>query len=155
MSAIRSHIKSKMEEKGISAHALEKMAGLRQSAVQNILYGRSKNPSIQILQAIAHALDCTVSDLIAEEESFIRTQTSASTTSSKTSNAPWNCKLYIDCLGVVYRLLNKQEPVELNKELILDYVDEVYLYSLKSESNLADKNFAEWLLNRRYFATTS
>ena len=67
MTAISRHIKEKMVEKGLSAHALEKLAGLKLSAVQNIIYGRSKNPSVNILIPIAQALGCTVSDLLEED----------------------------------------------------------------------------------------
>src|SRR5438445_761981 len=64
VSFLQQRLKEKMTAIRISAHALEKQAGLKPSAVQNILHGRSKKPSAEILFAVAKILGCPVDELI-------------------------------------------------------------------------------------------
>jgi len=134
---LSARLKQKMQEHNISAHALEKRAGLKSSAVHNILYGRSKNPSINLIQTIAEALNCTLNDLLDNYQS-----------TSAEINSEWKSGLYIECLETVCHLL-KSKKMDLPRQKILDCVDEVYLYSLKSELIKADKHFAEWIVMKK------
>ncbi len=148
MTAISRHIKEKMIEKGLSAHALEKQAGLKLSAVQNIMYGRSKNPSINILASIAQALGCTVSDLL--EEGHLSTQRAGSNVGpSFSQTTPWNADLYINTLHVINISANAKN-LSLSQEQLFKYADETYAYSIKNKKNKPDKNFAEWLVEKSF-----
>ena len=69
---ISQKLKNKISEVGISVHALEKKAGLKQSSIQNILYGKSKKPSFHIMQSIAQALNCTVTELLEEDHKVVK-----------------------------------------------------------------------------------
>ena len=73
MSDLKTRIKDKLSQKNISASALEKKAGIRPSTLQNILQGRSKNPSIDVLQAVARSLSCTVSIFWAKQKHTFHT----------------------------------------------------------------------------------
>jgi transcriptional regulator with XRE-family HTH domain len=138
MNALQENLKRQLEEKKMSAHALEKRAGLRPSAVQNILQGKSKRPAAELLQAIANELDCTVEDLLIEGLSVQPERTPAS---------HWNLNLYIDALKTVQAIINaKKTPLDKNQTLKI--VDEVYLYSVKARQKTADKTFADWLLSQ-------
>lgn len=153
--SISSHIRKRLNERGLSVHALEKQAGLKPSAVHNILYGRSKNPTAHTLQAIAHALDCSISDLINEEnrEKFLPLKHKSNdelqpniTYKDSAFRNEWNIDLYFECSEAVTQLLKKFR-IPLPKDKFLDYVEEVYLYS-KGGSNKVDIYFAEWLIKR-------
>lgn len=133
-------LKEKITEKGISTHALEKKAGLRPSAIQNILYGRSKNPSIHIIQAVAQALGCRVSDLIQEESS-------ENVSSHASKNAPWNQELYLACFSKVHEIL-KQEKKVLNRDKIHELVEELYLYSVSNDLKDPDHLFCSWMVKK-------
>lgn len=150
MQFIRKQIISKMKQNNISAHALEKKAGLKPSAVQNILYGRSKNPSIFILQAISKALDCSITDLIGEQNIELSLTIPPS---SPKKDILWNCELYLDSLESVSHFLKKKKCHHLKEKRILDYVDEVYMYSLKKGLKSADLYFTKWLIERNYMET--
>ena len=65
---IARQISARLRAKNISFYELEKKAGLRPHAVQNILRGRSKKPSGELLQAIAQELGCTVEDLLQSQK---------------------------------------------------------------------------------------
>lgn len=54
--------------KGIGQSELARMTGVRQSAISDIEAGKTKNPRIDTLLAIAAALDCSVDDLVERKE---------------------------------------------------------------------------------------
>src|ERR1044071_10317590 len=101
---IADYLKEKIHAKGISINALEKQAGLRRGAIQNIIYGRSRNPGIEILRTIAQVLECSVSELIGEDvPSIPHSEKRAS------PHIPWNPQLYHECFNVVEDLLKRKK----------------------------------------------
>lgn len=142
------HLKNKMAEKGVSVHALEKQAGLKSSAIHNILYGRSKNPSIRVIKAIADALECDIAELI-EDRSTTTNNNSARIEPKSTTkeDVPWDSALYLDSFEEINSLINKNK-LSLTKEKILNIVEEVYTYSQNSGKNKVDSYFAEWIINK-------
>lgn len=147
-SSLANRIKHKMESKNISAHALEKQAGLKASAIHNILYGRSKNPSISTLKAIANALDCTVSDLLEESLSQGVHLKENSHSYEESANLPWDSDLYAMCFTIVNSIL-KNKKIELSREKVLNLVDEVYAYSLTGHHKTVDVHFVDWLIEKQ------
>lgn len=145
MLPISKQIKERMTQKGVSAHALEKLAGLKNSAVHNILYGRSKNPSINTLLAISRALECDVSDLLSDScqpHLFLKENLDG-------DGQPlvWNAELYMDTLKIVHSL-SLRHNISLSKAQWFACTEEVYAYSLKHNRAKPDKNFAEWILEK-------
>lgn len=143
-------IREKMNKKGISVHALEKQAGLKSSAIHNILYGRSKNPSVKVIKAIANALECDISELVHDEWPQTEEKTPEKTSLSSPGggdNIQWNSKLYLKSFERVNSLL-KSKGSSLTKEKILNVVDEIYSYSQKTGRNEVDDFFAEWLVDK-------
>lgn len=146
MNNVVTNIKGKLTQEGLSAYSLEKRARLRPNAIHNILSGRSKKPSINIIQAIAKALNCTVSELIGEQPKIL---SHLQIDDEKFDfDIVENRELYIKCLSYFSSLLNKQK-LWLSKTQILDYVDELYLYSFKkSATKKVDTHFAQWLVDK-------
>lgn len=148
MSAIREVIRTKMKEKGLAAHALEKRAGLKQSTLQNILYDKSRNPGVYIIQAIAKALDCSVSELL-EEEGF-----SPLASNEKKDDLldheryPWKPLLYYHCMETMGKTLSKKSFDHLTPEETHGLIKELYLYTSKTQSPKPDPHFAEWLIEK-------
>ena len=143
---IGSNIKKKILENGVSVHSLEKKAGLKQSAIQNILYGKSKKPSLHLIQSIAKALNCTVSELLGEEF----TESSHSEIKEKKKDPQiefWNIDLYIETINVV-NILSKKKRIQWSKSTFFNCVEEVYLYSLKNNKTKPDKHFTDWLIDK-------
>jgi transcriptional regulator with XRE-family HTH domain len=60
-------IRRRMQKSGLTQKALALKAGLNETYVRDILYGRSKNPRHEGLVAIATALNCSILDLIDPE----------------------------------------------------------------------------------------
>lgn len=140
MSAIlQKNLSYLLKEKKISAHSLEKRIGLKLSAVQNILQGKSKKPSAELLFAIAKELDCSVEsllkdNLLSKEEKNLSTE-------------KWIQNLYVESLDLVHLLIKKKE-LQITKNALLELAEEVYLYSLKGDSGTANRQFADWLVSR-------
>ncbi|MCE3230296.1 MAG: helix-turn-helix protein [Alphaproteobacteria bacterium] len=148
MNFLSLQIKEKMAEQRISAHALEKKASLKASAVQNILYGRSKNPSIYTLQAIARALNCQVHDLIGgDQENNSLPYDTLPEPSSEKHASPWDIELYSKCLECLTKIL-KSKKTTFSKEKVLDLVQEIYLYSQKGYQHEPDIRFTEWIVEK-------
>lgn len=139
MGLLQKRLKEKMRAQGLSAHSLEQQAGLRASAVQNILSGRSKSPGIDTIAAIAKILECPIDALIKEEESF--------KSSSVASSHPWNGRLYSLSLELILKLF-KTKGAPLSKEMALKYAEEVYAYSLNANRKVPDKSFAKWIVEK-------
>ena len=56
------------EERGISINKLSEISGIRQSTLQNIMSGKTKNPELKTLTKIARGLGMTVSEFLDFEE---------------------------------------------------------------------------------------
>ena len=138
MRLLQKRLKEKMIAKGLSAYNLEQQAGLRSSAVQNILSGRSKNPGIDTLTAIAKILECSIDELIKEEVPF---------NGPSSSSHPWDGRLYNLSLELILKLC-KSKGTSISKETALKYAEEVYTYSVNANRKVPDKSFAKWIVEK-------
>jgi transcriptional regulator with XRE-family HTH domain len=62
--AIAMRIRAIFEDKQITLNKLADLSGLRQSTLENIVKGNTKNPTLRTLHRIAVGLNMTVSDLL-------------------------------------------------------------------------------------------
>ncbi|MBR4086397.1 MAG: helix-turn-helix transcriptional regulator [Clostridia bacterium] len=65
---IQKRIRYFCDKKGISINKLANMCALRQSTLDNIMRGVSKNPGIKTLHKIANAFNMTVAEFLDYEE---------------------------------------------------------------------------------------
>lgn len=61
---IASRIAALCKERGLSINRLATMSNVKQSTIDNIMHGASKNPGIQTLQKIALTFNMTVSEFL-------------------------------------------------------------------------------------------
>lgn len=62
-------IRERMKAKGIGNKTLAELSGIPLGTFNKIIYGETLNPTIDNVMAIAHALECTVDELIEEADS--------------------------------------------------------------------------------------
>ncbi|MBI1214948.1 MAG: helix-turn-helix domain-containing protein [Alphaproteobacteria bacterium] len=62
MSKLKQNLEKLMRQKGLSQKGLAVKAGLNETAVRDILRGRSKDPQLSTLRALANVLQCNVED---------------------------------------------------------------------------------------------
>ena len=139
---ISNSIKKKAEAKGLSINKLEQKAGLKPGSVYNILSGRSKNPSLFIVQSVASALDCYVSEFVE-----VGGNLSGKKQKIKEYNIDWDSDLYFACVSYLMEIL-KSRKMTLAKEEFMKLIDEIYLYSAKVGASDLDKRFVDWILDK-------
>ena len=61
-------LRETIEERGISLTRLAFLSGLRQSTLQNIYQGNTKNPTLRTMHRVAKGLNMTVSELLNFEQ---------------------------------------------------------------------------------------
>lgn len=145
----RSYLQQKLQEKmsamSISAHALEKQAGLKPSAVQNIIHGRSKKPSAEILFAVAKILGCQPDELIGKNEHFLSGMPIHNSTSHAQSEL--NFELYSQAVTISAEIF-KTRTIATPKQKAIQFIEEIYAYSIENALETIDNRFATWLANK-------
>lgn len=138
---LQEQIESRMQEKNLNARELERRAGLKISAVRNILSGQSKNPGIEVIAAIAKLLNCSTDELLGLEQGKAK----AESTKQKVISI-WDYSLYENCLKEVNNYLS-QKNVKPQAEQILLFIREAYIYSLEGKDKKADLRFIKWIID--------
>jgi len=139
---LQQNIKTRLYSRNMSVSELERRTGLKPSAIQNILHGRSKNPGIDTIKSIAQELRCSIEELIGElniDATF--------KPDNQMEDLPWNATLFIQAIEAVQSILGKKRKT-LTKKQILATVEEAYKYSLDGTSKEIDYRFTEWLLDK-------
>jgi len=142
MMVLREKIRKKITDNGWSVTGLEKKAGLRPGRVHNILSGRSKNPSIHTVKSIADAFNCSLNDLLEQHESTVHLKQYP-----KGEVPDWDRDLYLSCVTYIIEVLNRRN-ITIAKDSFTQIIEEIYLYSARTNSSEVDKNFVEWILDK-------
>jgi transcriptional regulator with XRE-family HTH domain len=159
MNILQTEIKKRLEEKDISISALERDANLKKGTLYNIVYGRSKNPRIDSVQAIARQLGCSVAELYGQKEEVMATPApiASAEIAGETVHArpvskitEWNGKLYSECLQLVRENCERRGFIA-DKVVMLGYIEEIYDYSLNHGTDMIDVMYGEWILRRNLF----
>lgn len=143
---LQEQIKTHIQENKISTKALERQAGLKESSVKNILSGRSNNPGIEVVIAIAEALDCSVDELIGRSTSRSSNVNNIVEDHKTKTSLTWNAELYQDCVREVEKYLQSQNFNPSNEQ-ILYFIKEAYTYSTQADNNQADLRFIKWIID--------
>ena len=138
--SVAEKIRYRLEEQNLSVLGLEKKAGLKVHAVQNILSGHSKKPNIDTLLSIANGLGCSLSDLIdVPEPKGVASQTKI----EKFTNLPLLEDVTIYLLADI-----KQSLQNITAQTLSETIQEIYIYCEKNKGGTLDKDFARWVLER-------
>lgn len=96
-----SNIKYKLQQDGeLSVNQLEKRANLRPSSVQSILSGRSKNPGIKTVIALAKEFGCNIEELVYSKLDLIHNVNNEASTLP-----PWEYQLSLDASRFIVEFL--------------------------------------------------
>lgn len=143
--SIVKHISTRMRAKNLSLSELEKEAGLKRNTVQNIMRGRSKRPSADIMQAVADVLGCSVKDLLTQEEVSYEENLSQSN-KELLSHEYEHPELFSEIVVFVNTALKNKEN-KLTIEQFMSCIQEIYLHSLQKDPSQIDEEFAEWWID--------
>lgn len=143
-SALAEKIKTHMDHKTLNISQLEKRAGLKTSAVYNILSGKTKNPTAETLIAIAHVLECSVDELLG-----LRVPRSSESPKPKKEIIVHNFALFQMCVDFMRHSCEKSK-ISPPMEKGLEYIQELYDYCSKNHQDTLDDRFANWLFERSF-----
>ena len=136
---LQMRLKHLMQENNLRTSDLEKLAGLKMSAVRNILLGKTKHPKAETLQAIVDVLGCTIADLLGKEtpkkpvDSSLRLE---------------NPQLFLEAANTLVSLLEKSENhLTLDQACLI--IKETYAYSTQNKSEDIDQQFAKWIFSKQ------
>ena len=142
--ALKANIKNRLDQKEMTIRELESRAGLRQSVLQNILLGRSKNPGVETVYALAKELGCTVEELLLPPDP----NNFQHKAESEMIKLHWNESLFAQSVAFVGDFI-KKNAIETNLEKAWSCIKEIYAYALKeTTTNKIDQKFAEWITER-------
>ncbi len=147
------HIKSFLEEKKMSPAMLEKQAGLKINAVWNILYGRSKNPKISTIKAIADVIGCSINDLLTYKDNLSNNKVNLPNLSVKEeiSHKSLNKDLLSNTTKIVLECLESLNNLHLNLKQAQAIIEHAYNFSNRTENNnKADRQFVEWIIEQNF-----
>jgi len=137
-------IMTRAKAKNISMGTLSKESGVKDQTIRNILAGRSRKPNAEVLHAIASILNCTIEELLIDQELFQESDSSQS--KAEIRNRPYqNPKLFLEVVNFVNSKVtqNKKTPTI---HQVLASIEEIYLHSLQKDSKKIDQEFADWFL---------
>lgn len=152
MSALQQKLKVILADQDLSISELERRAGLKPSAVRNILSGQSKNPTAETLLALARTLGCSIEELldvkseIKESNSRPEGRPDSDKTSPIIENLHFLQKVTNEVIAVVEKNYNNRH---ITLKDMTDFFRETYKYSLKNTYPEVDLKFADWVISRR------
>lgn len=143
--ALAKQISVRMKAKNFSILTLEREAGLKTHAVRNILRGKSKRPSADILQAVSDVLGCTVKDLLQNQEIFQEEEFAESKDEQLNETYAYP-SLYLDTVQFVNHVL-QQKGHNVTVKQALTCFEEIYFHSAQKDPTKVDKEFGEWWID--------
>ncbi len=131
--ALSQKISLLLKQKKLTITEFEKASGLGKSAVSNIIHGRSKNPSIELISTIAKNLGCTIEYLILEP-------------CPQDKVIPSNETNYKLCVEAANRLAEHLMSNEINVPASNFYkcAQEIYQFARESGQEYIDERFVKW-----------
>ena len=141
---LANQISSRMRAKNLSVASLEREAGLTNHSVRNILRGKSKRPSAEVLLAVAGVLGCSINDLMVKEEIF--EDTGYSGDKQEILNSPYSPS---DLMEESVRVVNakvKAKRKSLSLKQFINCSEEVYIHALQ-KGGTVDEAYADWFID--------
>ncbi|MBA3814578.1 MAG: helix-turn-helix transcriptional regulator [Alphaproteobacteria bacterium] len=148
MKSLARQLRAHISRSNLTVRDIERLAGLKRCALSNILEGKSKNPSLDTLQASAKVLGCSVSDLLESTEAPDTTHFQAGLEEAQKPlvlpvRTPMLCEI-MSALDTCFKNIS-YEP---NLEQFWQCAIRVYSYTLGSTDPIVDPKFVQWLVNK-------
>jgi DNA-binding Xre family transcriptional regulator len=137
MSSVKEKVSNHMKEKGWSIVTTSERSGVPAATIKSIIYGKSTAQKTSTLEKLAKVFECTVADLLAEEN-------------EKESKKKHDTELFKKCLDAV-ESFSRKKGLKLSKEKIMKVVESLSSLLLKKKNkNLPysiDDVTIEWIVD--------
>ena len=123
---------------------LGKASGLPDYAVRNILIGNTQKPKAEVLQAISVVLNCTIEDLLKDQEFFQESDPSQSKEElrNRSYQSPQLLAEVVSFVNDKVAFAKKTPTIHQ----VLTSIEEIYIHSLQNNSQKIDERFANWFV---------
>ena len=135
---LKNNIESLIFQKNYRVSKVEELAGIKPGNLSNILSGRSKKPSAEILLSIANVFGVTVEELFKNK-------------TIQPSNYLTKNELIL-FLNIITYLNNQVQSKRLQiyyQDFII-IINEIYEYSSSNGDNQIDNKFIDWYLKQKF-----
>jgi len=122
-----------------------KLAGIGTSSLRHFLNGRTKNPDLETLNALASVLRCDLANLLGLSAKTLSEDQKKE--ESQNINKPVNYNLYIQVTSFVCDFLKEQKKYYISNEVFLEALKKIYYFCLLQKNGILDKEFANWYMN--------
>ncbi len=135
MTPLQKNLTALVKLKSISIAEVERQSGLRHGTLRNILQGKSKNPRIDILEALAKFFHCSISQMtgssgdISPNRYFV--------------TADLNL---LNCFANQTKKVCEQNDINLSFAKFCEIQKECYEYSIQNNSREIDLKFLKWII---------
>lgn len=136
--ALQKKIRDHLDRTGYSIASFERMAGLKTNVLRNILNGYSLRPTPNTLNALAHAMNCSVPALLDKEEKHLSSFAEDSLLVEKP-------ELLVEALQIILQVANEHE-YKLTVYNACAMLDEIYAYTVQKNPPMIDKDFINWFV---------
>ncbi len=143
MKQIKYKLKEHFDNNDINLSSFENNAGLKRNVIYNILYDKSKNPTIENVVKIAEALNCSIDELLGREEYF------KNYIKNHRSEIEYNAKLFNEIRETVNNYIENNKIPKISLGDIFYLIEEIYEYSRNSNDGILDEKFALWILKNQ------
>lgn len=140
MGSIQTKLKAIMKEQNVGTYVLAQKAGVPESSIKNIIYGKSSKPRYELVVALAEQLGCSLKDLLSDDDKRVEI-TAISTKSEET----WNAELYTAAVNAVMMVAG-QKGIVLSRQQASKSVDSAYNYALANNESTIDLKFVGYIL---------
>jgi len=144
MNTAQKKLQNVMQDRGVKAYSLARNAGVPESSIKNILYGKSNRPSYELVTALAKELSCSVREIFADDDPRLKQYTSRVDVNQQLAEN-WNEILHIEALKTV-AMLCKEEDFNLSHVQASSVASKLYRYAISNGEATIDIKFARWLL---------
>lgn len=135
---IKNNIEKILEEEKLSIGGLEKKLGVSRGTIHKILIGKSKNPTIITLVALAKTFGSSLDELVFGVENEDQ---------KRIDHEIWNKKL----MGAIFKetcYYISDHKVEPNLKMTMIFMIEMYNYFLSENDSIFDKQFFVWCIKK-------
>lgn len=143
MKQVKYKLKEYFDRNDINLSSFELNAGLKRNVVYNILYDKSKNPTIENIVKIANALNCSIDELLGREEFF------KNYIKNYRSGIEYNGKLFDEIQRTVNEYVKDNNIHKVSLGDIIYLIEEIYEYSKNTNNQILDEKFALWILKNQ------
>lgn len=149
MNGLQIKLQYLLNEQNLSPAELERKAGLKMSAVRNILTGQSKKPSGETLFFISRVLGVSVDELL-DTDNIERTHNMHSPAVERNTPAVTDLDFYqLASEKIIGLIKNNYTDKAFTSTELAHFTKEVYSYSLKNTYPEIDEKFADWIISQR------